>query len=288
MIELAILAVVFGGSILASAWDLKTTEIPDRIFHIMLIIGVPLLLVKAFMTEDFNSLFMSLFIGLIFLGFGFVMYKFGQWGGADAKLLAVMGFLLPEMPSLFSTQLFLPFPVSFVINLFLLGTVYMLLYAFGIALMNRKVIGKFSRDVKASSKFIFISSAIVFLIFVVISLYFESIFGTSIDFTMIFKNSFFPVAATVLLFVVWKFSKAVEDIAFRKKIPVSKLRVGDMLDSSKELEGITRAEIRKIKRSGKKTVWIKEGVRFAPAFPIALLFTLFSGDALFLLIKYFI
>lgn len=288
MIELAILAVVFGGSIVASAWDLKTTEIPDKVFHAMLVVGIPLLLIRAFITEDINSLFMSLFIGLIFLGFGFVMYKFGQWGGADAKLLAVMGFLLPELPSLFSTQLFLPFPLSFVINLFLLGTVYMLVYAAGIALMHRKVISKFSKDVRTSSKFIFISSAIVFLIFVGISLYFESIFGPNIDYALIFRNSFFPVAATVLLFVVWKFSKAVEEVAFRRKIPVSKLRVGDMLDSSKELEGVTEAEIRKIKRSGKKTVWIKEGVRFAPAFPIALLFTLFFGDALFLLIKYFV
>lgn len=209
-------------------------------------------------------------------------------GGADAKLLAVMGFLTPQMPSVFSTQLFLPFPVSFVINLFLVGTVYMLAYALVLALMNRDVLAKFAKDVKASSKFLLISSTVVFLLFAVIAYYFESTYSLSIDYMAIIKAAFFPVAATVLLFTVWKFTKAVEEIAFRKRIAVSKLRVGDMLESSRELEGITEAEIRKIKRSRQKYVMIKEGVRFAPAFPLALVFTLFFGDALFLLIKYFV
>jgi prepilin signal peptidase PulO-like enzyme (type II secretory pathway) len=126
------------------------------------------------------------------------------------------------------------------------------------------------------------------LVFVIISLYIESLIGLGTNYELVFRNSAFPVLAVVALFIVWKFSKAVEDVAFRKKIPVSKLKVGDMLASSKELEGITGSEISKIKRSGKKTIWIREGVRFAPAFPIAFLFTLYFGDALFLLIKYLI
>ncbi|MCS7106355.1 MAG: hypothetical protein NZ942_03500, partial [Candidatus Aenigmarchaeota archaeon] len=58
----------------------------------------------------------------------------------------------------------------------------------------------------------------------------------------------------------------------------SKLKVGDVLAESKLWEGITQKDLIKIKKSGKKYVVIKEGVRFAPAFPLALLFTLYFGD----------
>ena len=57
---------------------------------------------------------------------------------------------------------------------------------------------------------------------------------------------------------MWKFVKAVENVGFKKKIPVSKLKVGDVPDYYKIWEGITEKEIRKIKKSGKKHIWIEE------------------------------
>ncbi len=71
----------------------------------------------------------------------------------------------------------------------------------------------------------------------------------------------------------------------KKRIPVSKLRVGDVLLSSKLWEGITEKELKRIKRSGKRYVRIKEGVRFGPAFPLALLFTIYFGDTILFLIR---
>ena len=71
-----------------------------------------------------------------------------------------------------------------------------------------------------------------------------------------------------------------EEIGFKKRIPISELKVGDVPVDYKVWEGITEKELKKIKRSGRKYIWIKEGVRFAPAFPLALLFTLFFGDAI--------
>jgi len=94
--------------------------------------------------------------------------------------------------------------------------------------------------------------------------------------------------ATLGLFVIFKFSKSVEDFGFKKKIPVGKLRVGDVLLESKEFVGLSPRQVAAVKRSGRKFVVIKEGVRFAPAFPLALLFTLLYGDAIFLILKYFV
>jgi hypothetical protein len=45
-------------------------------------------------------------------------------------------------------------------------------------------------------------------------------------------------------------------------------------------EGITEKELEKIKKSGRKYIYIKEGVRFAPTFPLALIFTLWFGDGI--------
>ena len=99
---------------------------------------------------------------------------------------------------------------------------------------------------------------------------------------------FFVILGTFGFFLFWKFAKTVENVGFKKKISVSKLREGDVLESSRIWEGITKEQLRKIKNSGKKYVKIKDGVRFAPSFSLALIFTYFQGDAIFWLIRYFI
>jgi prepilin signal peptidase PulO-like enzyme (type II secretory pathway) len=141
---------------------------------------------------------------------------------------------------------------------------------------------------KASSKIIIISSVFLLSFFLALSFYFTSIFNAKLSYEELVKNSLFLVFVAIGLFAVFKFAKSVEEIGFRKKIPVSKLKVGDILNESRELEGITEKELEKIKKSGKKFVTIKEGIRFGPAFPLALLFTLYFGDGILLLIKFLI
>lgn len=284
--QLAFLTALIGSAV-GAAYDLKTTEIPDRIFYMMLAVGLVIVALNSFLSLNIWPFLFSTAVGLILLAFGFLMYKAGQWGGADAKLLAVIGFLLPATPS-FMQRLYFPFPISYLVNVFLVGTPYMLLYAVVIAARNRKVIEEFSRDMKASSKVIIISSVLLFVIFVAISLYFASLFNAKLSYEELAKNSLLPVFATIGLFAIFKFSKSVEEIGFKRKIPISRLRVGDILDESRELEGIAEKELRKIKRSRKKFVVIKEGVRFGPAFPLALLFTLLYGDGILFLVRFLI
>ena len=77
-----------------------------------------------------------------------------------------------------------------------------------------------------------------------------------------------------------RFAKIIDTYAFREKIPVSKLQEGDVLAEdipkaglfSKYLVGLEKKDIKKI-RDLKSHVYIKEGVRFAPTFFLALLFT---------------
>jgi prepilin signal peptidase PulO-like enzyme (type II secretory pathway) len=282
MFESFSLTIAFVGSILASIWDLKTTEIPDEIPYAMIGIGVVAHLTESFLTGNYSPLFFSLVVGLSFLGFGFLMYYSGQWGGGDAKVLSAIGFLLPSYPS---EKVLFPFPVSFLFNVFIIGAGYMILYAFILAILQRKILFSFVKDIKASSKLLFLSLVVTMASVILFSLSIYWMFHISILEDILYIASMSALIVLILFFLL-KFVKTVEDVGFKKKIPVSELKVGDVLLESKIWDGINEKQLKEIRKSGKKYVWIKEGVRFAPAFPLALLFTLLFGDGIFLLINF--
>lgn len=279
------LLTAFIGSSIAAAWDLKTTEIPDQIPHAMIAIALVIYSLQSFVENNFGYITSSLISGAVLFAIGFSMYKFGQWGGGDAKILSAIGFLLPQ-PIGFTQTLF-PFPMSYLINVFLIGAVYMLLYALVLSILNRKIFSAFLADLKASAKLFGISSIILLLIFVGINFFIFNYFSANYNFYSLIPNSAISVLLTLFIFIIWKFAKAVEKVGFTKKIPISKLRIGDVLYESKVWDGITKNQLSKIKKSGKKFVWIKEGVRFAPAFPVALAASLYFGDLIFL-IRFFV
>ncbi len=265
-------------SSLAAAYDLKTTEIPDRFPYSMILIGLAYYLFLSISQNNFYFIINSVLFGLIFLGIGFLLYYFGQWGGGDAKLLGAIGFLLPIKPENAAQTIF-PFPLSFFINLFLIGSIYMLLYSFVYSIINRKIINNFLKEIKASVKILLIASISFLSLTFILAYYFLKIFFI-FSFTSLIKTSFLSLLLSIIIFVVWKFARVAEK-GFIKKIHVSKLKVGDVIADSKYIEGIDEKELRRIKKSGKKFVNIKEGVRFGPAFPLAILFTFYFGDLLF-------
>ncbi|MCX6820786.1 MAG: hypothetical protein NT016_02460, partial [Candidatus Aenigmarchaeota archaeon] len=185
-----------------------------------------------------------------------------------------------------NVHLFFPYPVSYFFNVFFVGAAYMMAYAFAIAMSNRKVLTSFISDVKATNRIYVIAAAALFVGIAAINFVMYRSFGAQLGIASIVFNSAVSVLAIAGVFVVWKFALAVEKVGFRRGVPVSRLRVGDVLERSKVWEGVTAADIRRIRKSGVRNVRIKEGVRFAPAFPLALLFTLFAGDAIMLVLSF--
>jgi prepilin signal peptidase PulO-like enzyme (type II secretory pathway) len=296
MLHLIAFAAALVGSSVAAAWDLRTTEIPDPIPYAMIAIALIIYGYQSIAAWDYIPLVNSIAVGAVLFGFGFLLYYFGQWGGGDVKLLSAIGFLLPNIDAVYpifpELYLWFPFPMSYLFNVFFVGAIYMLTYAFGLALLNRKIFREFNREVKASAKLIIASSVTLFIVFVFINWYFAKdlrlpSIGSAWD-SFILVNSLVPLGVTVGLFLVWKFVRAVESVAFKKRIPVKKLRAGDVLLDSKVWDGITERQLKRIQRSNKRYVWIKEGVRFAPAFPLALLFTVYFGDAILFLFRFLI
>jgi Flp pilus assembly protein protease CpaA len=289
MFEVIGFLIALFGSSLAAVFDVKITptEIPDEIPHAMIALALFLTLFKSILEHSLNPLIESLLFGISLLAFGFLMYRFGQWGGGDAKVLAAIGFFSPFISPL-AKNLFFPFALSYLVNVFIVGAAYMLLYAFVLAILNRKIFPSFFKNVKSNLRIMFVSFSVLFSLFLIGNISLFRIFSLPIDFYSIFSNSILLLIFSLALFLLWIFTKTVEDVAFKKRIPVSKLKVGDVLLESKVWEGITEKELKKIKASRKKFVWIKEGVRFAPTFPLALIFTLFFGDSIMFVVKFLV
>jgi len=286
MLELISAAIALIGSTIAGIWDLKTTEIPDEIPDVMIILGLTIAFIESVFTSNYSYLLSSVIYGVGFFCFGFLMYYLGQWGGGDAKILSAVGFLLPFSP--FPHDYLFPFPISFLFNVFIVGAVYMLAYAFIFAFINKTIVSKFVKDLKGSQKILSIGSIVLLVCFLGLNWFFSVYLLGEKNILSIIYNSVLLLIGSISLFLLFKFARAVENFGFKMKIPISKLKVGDVLLDSKVFEGITEKELNKIRRSGKKHVWVKEGVRFGLAFPLALIFTLFFGDSILFLIKLFI
>lgn len=262
MIDILV-AIAALGSIVAGVWDLFTTEVPDEVPALMISSGLFLHFLNAGMTGNFYPLTLSLVIGTILLGLGLLMYSKGQWGGADAWILAAIGYLVPLYGN---NDIFM---IDYLLNFLLVSAAYMVVYSLIVGARSKGTLGYFRKELRSRAKIV---AAIpgVYLVFVVAML---SIFGAE-------RYNFLPLIYTfllvLLLTVFWVYGKVIEKYAFRKKIPANKVRVGDVLDNML-WRGLTEEEVAKLHKS-KKEVVIKEGIRFVPVFPITLLVTLFYGN----------
>ena len=85
----------------------------------------------------------------------------------------------------------------------------------------------------------------------------------------------FPILLLTLLVFI-RYGRFVEQNLFKKKINVKDLQLGDVPVDSK-WKVMTEKELAKMKKKG-GSIWIKEGIRFAPVFIITILVSLFYGN----------
>ncbi|MDT7858447.1 MAG: A24 family peptidase [Candidatus Aenigmarchaeota archaeon] len=275
MLEIVLLTIALLGTLIASYYDLKTTEIPDWLPIVMIIAGIAINFANYLLTKNPDYILLSFFNGIIFTLIGFSMYLAGQWGAGDAFLLIAVGFLIPKN---FLIRSDFPFVFTYLTNLFFLGSIYMILYSLFYAVKNEKIIKEFLMQLRRFS----FSILILFILFILASLIFYYFLFHDLNIRVPILVS----SISTFLIIIFIFSKVVEK-SFIRKIPVSKLKVGDVLLENKRWEGITKEEIERIKKSGRKYVYIKSGICFAPSFFIALVFTMLFGNSVFLLINLF-
>ena len=262
MIEILIIAVL--GTALAGLWDLRTTEVPDQLPYAMVGIGVIYWLGNWLLNGDSGPLVISLAVGTLLLALGMILYKKGQWGGADAWILAAIGYMIP----LYNGSIFI---VPYLFNFMLVSIAYTVIYALAIGLMNRSVFPYVAKDLRQNKKIVLGLPLAFLAVTFVISLV-QPYAGLR------FFNVF---ALIVLLVFFWRYATVIEKRIFRKKIPSSRLKAGDVLDDSKWV-GLTNQQIKHLKKK-KRFVVIKDGMRFVPVFVIALVVTLLFGNLFFII-----
>lgn len=288
MFDWLFLIIALGGTAIAGLIDLKTTEIPDAVPLSMVVLGLAAHIARALTLSDWSFLLWGLGIGAAFLAFGYLLYLTGQWGEADAIMLAAIGFLLPQPLAMFPTGIVMSgfiYPLTLLINLFAIGAAYSVIYAFIVALRNPMVFPTFFRDVKGQAKSIagLLSLTAIGLAIVLIFSYIYLQITALLPIVLL-------LVLSVALFLLYRFAVVLENKVFKKRIPTSQLREGDVLAEdiktlkmlSKLYIGLDKKQIRKI-RNIKDKVWIKEGIRYSPVFFFTILVTWAFGNALFVL-----
>ena len=276
-------ALAFSVLFIAAISDLKTTEVPD-IFPVIGVLGGLLLHLAASYTQGidfetltsftvlFNSpmtwfqalgdpLVWSISIGIAFSIYGWALYFLGVWGGADAFAMSVLGFAAPY--GLAGPDL--AYPVNLFLNIMIVGFLYTLGFAFYKSLKHRKVWRTTYRDIKEQEFRISLEILGAMLISV------SGIYTGSF-------NGFLYFFILVSFIFLYRLLKNIEDGLMRQTVPVSELEGGEVLAREEEkggvVKGITEEEIEDIEA---ESVEIREGVRFVPVFPVALLITMLFG-----------
>jgi len=272
MLDIISLIIALTGLSIASYFDLKTTEIPDKFAYLFLLISIAVFFIYNYL-DGFKNFIFNLVISLLISFFGFLMYFLGQWGLGDSFLLASSTFLL--FPLTFPRS-FLLSHLDYLMNLFTIGAIYIPLSTLPAFLRNKKAKFFFLFQIR---KHILLFLLLKISLLVSLSLISYYIFGK-----VFIRLIGFVVCFTSFLLLLWLYLRSCQKMLIRR-ISVHHLKVGDVLAESKRWDGISKETIIKIKRSGKKFVYIKSGVAFAPVFLLSLLFTLLAGNLYFYLIK---
>lgn len=261
MAELMILSALLA-SAAAGIYDLRTTEVPEDIPALMIASGVFYWFIHALALGDFYPLFISLSVGTLLLAASLLLYRKGQWGEADAWILAGIAYMIPLHNGIFM--------LPFMLNFFIVGAAYTIVYTIILGLLHRSVFRHFARDMAANARVLILPAALL------IAAAAFSALGAPAEILLRFS------VMLALLLVFWRYAKVVEARVFRRRISAKNLKVGDVVEGM-IWRGLKKEEISEIRRK-RRYVVVKEGVRFVPVFPIALAVTLLYGNLLLLFI----
>lgn len=289
MLVLSTTAITLLFLVVASLFDLKSGEIPDRVTIGLIIVMLAISSAASVMASDAVMFASSLFVGAGYFAAAYALYRLGQWGGGDVKLFAGVGCSLGLLNAAgFSWKApLMPYYIVYFIDMGIIAMPYALAYMLSLSFSSPAVFHRFREE--ASSKKSIAMLAIGLLLPVAVY--------TSSGFTLFLVFSFI-LPAYVLVSI---FLKTSEETLLSKTIPVSELKEtdavaediayqGERLASRREIEGVSRKQLDRIKQLASEgkippTVRIRWGVKFAPIILAAFILTLYYGDILALVLK---
>lgn len=221
MFEVLSVSLALIGSSIAGICDLKTTEIPDWASLGMIVLGLLISGVQSVVHWNYIYILRSASVGAGFFTFGFLMYLAGQWGGGDAKVLAGIGALVPSLPSFATAGSLFPFPLTFLVNLFLIGAAYIIFYALGFAFLHKEILEDLWMELKQDYRTIVLLPLLPVFVLIFLALYVGG--GDYLYSFLILVPGIFA------LLILLRFLRVIEEKGFKTRIDTEDLKSGDML-----------------------------------------------------------
>ncbi|MBI2107439.1 prepilin peptidase [Candidatus Woesearchaeota archaeon] len=283
MLDILLIIITIVWLIFASISDLKTREVPDWISFSLTIIAIAFLITQSISENNYRLLISPLIFGVIFTIIAFAMYYTKQWGGGDTKLLIPLGIIFATYPekllNYLNPNLNIQFSIIVLINIFVVGTIYSLLFSFYLAIKNKNnFLKEYKKNEFKKEKIIAIILAIVLAVIAIYLSYPKNILSLLLSLIIL-------ITPYLLAFV-----KSVEKSCMLEKISVRKLTEGDWIAeniyNNKKLVigrnslGITKEQINIIKKI-RKEVLVKNGLPFIPSFLMAVIISLILGNIFF-------
>lgn len=132
MIEYISLAILFIFLAISSIYDIKKRYVPHMLTYGLIFVSISFNLILSFIKRDFMLIFASLVSFVICYAFGWIMFRIKAWGGADVRILAGIGAMIPIYPlsflKVFSPYLDMPFIFILIWNSLVFGLVFGLIY----------------------------------------------------------------------------------------------------------------------------------------------------------------
>jgi prepilin peptidase CpaA len=286
MTNMVIELIILVGLALGSYTDLKTREIPDTLSFSLIFLGLATALGASIFFWSYKPLLTAALGFAAGAAVSLLAYYTGQWGGGDAKILMGIG-------SLIGVNVFAPgkeFPLLglFLINLVLMGAAFGLLWILGLAARNWHKFREAFREARRKTNIVWLRVALLSLvvIFTVIAFVFRPNF-------IIITFTYLLLVFAALFLYLSIIIRTVEKTCLIKKIKTYRLTEGDWIvekikfksrkedrDAGKYIytkTGITLEGIKLLKKSGKKTITVKEGMPFLPSFLLAYILTIAVG-----------
>ncbi|MFH1455350.1 MAG: A24 family peptidase [archaeon] len=278
IIFIALLALVF-----ASLFDIKTREVPDWLNFSLIVSILGLRLIHSLTTSAWYYFLYGLLGFAIMFVAGNVLYYSKQMGGGDAKLLMGLGAVFATTP--FFLEPTLPYLLIFVINLFVVGSVYGLVWSVVLFVKNRKKsVAEFKRKVvqTKNQQGIILGLALFLILAYIITD--DAFLKTIYLLTFVFMIAYM---------YVFTFVKVVEKVNMFKWVQPNKLTEGDWIGQEVKINnrlicgpqdpGIDQKQINLLIKYKVKKVLLKEGMPFAPAIFLTGLVTIIFGNILLFL-----
>ena len=274
-----IISVTLLATIIATGYDLKYKIVPNFINYFLIIFGLGAGAILSLLTLSHVPILLSAIGAGAFYGIGALLYYSGVWGGGDAKLLAGFGATLTTVPAI----VMWPFIVTIFLNILICGMIIGLIGSLYLGVKHHKKLVLEARKTLARFK----KTVVLFYILLPFTV---AVFFLTSNLLILLTWGF-----AVMFFYLYIALKALETACMYRKIKPSQMQEGDWVTKpvkvkgkliyQPEKSGISIQELKKLQKlesQGKlKTVNIKEGIQYVPAFLLALILSLLKIDIMF-------